>query len=360
MNVGFYALVTKSRKPAKGKRGQPGRFVTLKTGRVIFIPKGKREKWADVREKIKARREPGKLTGLMPEANLRDLTLGEGGGLYGATTAGGEVDTYAYHPGSGKLLAYGPYGELQHVGLIEKYAGQKFHYDDWVKMVKEGDELFIWTERLARDQRDQVNLAMEAARAMQAAGFPDDTPLTLSRHGDPYLEISLGGAKREVGRKKERIKSIAADVAAGKKNFVGVELLQTENLIGADLSDSLFWGTDFKEASLVGTNFSGANLRAANLTRSENTFADFSKANMRKAKLHDADLTYTKLVGADLRGADMTSSWLGGADLSGADLRGADLRKAHGKRDVKGYEGIIWDDTTKGLLKAWKVAGKRG
>lgn len=37
MTVGFANLGVKSRKPVKGKRGGPGRFVTLKSGRVIFI-----------------------------------------------------------------------------------------------------------------------------------------------------------------------------------------------------------------------------------------------------------------------------------------------------------------------------------
>jgi hypothetical protein len=40
----------------RGKRGDVGRFVTLRSGRVIFIPGGKRSKWADVRDKIKVGR----------------------------------------------------------------------------------------------------------------------------------------------------------------------------------------------------------------------------------------------------------------------------------------------------------------
>ena len=44
----------KARRPTKGGRGEPGRFVTLKGGRVIFLPAGKRTKWADVREKVLA------------------------------------------------------------------------------------------------------------------------------------------------------------------------------------------------------------------------------------------------------------------------------------------------------------------
>ena len=46
---------------AKGKRTQRGgRFVTLRSGRVIFIPHGsKRQKWADVRDKILGGEKPG-------------------------------------------------------------------------------------------------------------------------------------------------------------------------------------------------------------------------------------------------------------------------------------------------------------
>lgn len=54
MTAGYYGFGAKARRPTKGKRGEPGRFVTLKSGRVIFIPEGKRVKWADVREKVRA------------------------------------------------------------------------------------------------------------------------------------------------------------------------------------------------------------------------------------------------------------------------------------------------------------------
>ena len=36
------------------KQRQDGRFVTLRSGQVVFIPKGKRSKWADVRERVLA------------------------------------------------------------------------------------------------------------------------------------------------------------------------------------------------------------------------------------------------------------------------------------------------------------------
>lgn len=46
------AQLIKARKPVIGKRGEKGRFVTLKTGRVIFLPEGRQSKWADVKEKV--------------------------------------------------------------------------------------------------------------------------------------------------------------------------------------------------------------------------------------------------------------------------------------------------------------------
>lgn len=49
----FLGMVKKSRmvKAPKGA-GEPGRFVTLKSGRVIFIPEGYKSKWAGVRERV--------------------------------------------------------------------------------------------------------------------------------------------------------------------------------------------------------------------------------------------------------------------------------------------------------------------
>ena len=49
-------MITKSRPPVpvRGKRGDKGRFITLKSGQVIFLPEGRRTRWADVRDKIKA------------------------------------------------------------------------------------------------------------------------------------------------------------------------------------------------------------------------------------------------------------------------------------------------------------------
>ena len=38
---------------AKKAGGAAGRFVTLRSGQVVFIPKGRKSKWADVRDKIK-------------------------------------------------------------------------------------------------------------------------------------------------------------------------------------------------------------------------------------------------------------------------------------------------------------------
>lgn len=52
-----WGAVTKARKPATGKKGEKGRFVTLRSGRVVFIPEGKRTKWADVKDKVEARKE---------------------------------------------------------------------------------------------------------------------------------------------------------------------------------------------------------------------------------------------------------------------------------------------------------------
>lgn len=43
---------------AKVGKGEKGRFVTLRSGQVIFIPAGEKSKWADVRDELKAKGKP--------------------------------------------------------------------------------------------------------------------------------------------------------------------------------------------------------------------------------------------------------------------------------------------------------------
>ena len=69
------------------KTREPGRFVTLRSGRVIFIPKGYKSKWADVRDRIKrsAPRGAAPIDGKWPSKGALE------GGIEGGTIEYGET-----------------------------------------------------------------------------------------------------------------------------------------------------------------------------------------------------------------------------------------------------------------------------
>lgn len=76
MTVGHQGFVVKAKKA--GQR-EPGRFVTLKNGRVIFIPEGKRTKWADVKDKVLASQKAAAIREKKLEAERRpDDTADQG------------------------------------------------------------------------------------------------------------------------------------------------------------------------------------------------------------------------------------------------------------------------------------------
>ncbi|MBJ6761474.1 pentapeptide repeat-containing protein [Myxococcaceae bacterium JPH2] len=121
------------------------------------------------------------------------------------------------------------------------------------------------------------------------------------------------------------------------------------DLSGRRLSEAMLDVMDFREAKLVGTDFSdvnlfdadfrGADMRGANLSRAHCYRAIFTLADLREAKL-SADLMTTRFDGADLRGADLSDANLDYANLSGADLR--DARLPANARDVKHDAKTRW------------------
>jgi hypothetical protein len=104
----------------EGKYGDVGRFVTLRSGRVIFIPAGKRSKWADVRDRIEAGRVAA---GAKAKDVIADATAGYGhtwdGRLYRSETGeGGRTgDYYAVDPENAEM-----YAELAGGAPVESFA----------------------------------------------------------------------------------------------------------------------------------------------------------------------------------------------------------------------------------------------
>lgn len=96
--------------------------------------------------------------------------------------------------------------------------------------------------------------------------------------------------------------------------------LNSSDLTGADLSNSLFVKGDFQRVDFSGANFSGAKFLITNFA-----MANFNKANLKGADLSGSIFYMTKLVDADLRGARLFSANLTEANLQGADLTGCSI-----------------------------------
>ena len=136
--------------------------------------------------------------------------------------------------------------------------------------------------------------------------------------------------------------------------------LNQANLTGAILSDASLiraqlMGTNFKNAVIVGANFSLARLRNSNLinsdlTRSDLSGADLSDCDLTNAKLERAFVSGANLSSANLTQANLYRAILTGANLFDVDLKGADLSEAeigytlfvnNDLSFVKGLESVI-------------------
>jgi len=121
------------------------------------------------------------------------------------------------------------------------------------------------------------------------------------------------------------------------------QLLQTDDLVGADLREADLSYVNLSRADLRGADLKGANLRGALLRSTILIGADLSFANlsgadllgarMQDAFLHNANLSHATLRGTVLRNArllsaDLSGAYLYGTNLSHANLSEADLRDA--------------------------------
>ncbi|MEM8612114.1 MAG: pentapeptide repeat-containing protein [Cyanobacteria bacterium P01_H01_bin.105] len=111
-------------------------------------------------------------------------------------------------------------------------------------------------------------------------------------------------------------------------NFQGLQLM------GTDLSFTIFGPVSFENADLNRANLQGAdlnraNLRSADLRGTNLNSANLDSANLRGAFLDNANLKRADLDSANLQGASLVRANLQGADLNRANLQGASLVRAN-------------------------------
>ena len=122
---------------------------------------------------------------------------------------------------------------------------------------------------------------------------------------------------------------------------------RTQNLVKADLKNTILVKSDLSELDLREADLTGANLTGANLEGAKLNLSDLHGADLTGADLTGANLTGANLEGAILEGADLTrailyeadlrESYLVGADLKGANLYEADLSESYLRRaNLKG------------------------
>ncbi|GCL39621.1 pentapeptide repeat protein [Sphaerospermopsis reniformis] len=105
--------------------------------------------------------------------------------------------------------------------------------------------------------------------------------------------------------------------------------------IGKDLSSSYLHNLDLIGLNLSFSIFCRADCQNANFTNTNLYCANFHDANLRGANFTNADLRYAILIGADLRGADFTN-----ADLRHINFHGVDLTKSN----TEGAKFTTFDD----------------
>ena len=99
------------------------------------------------------------------------------------------------------------------------------------------------------------------------------------------------------------------------------------SLNGANLREAILDTADLIEAEIKGAYFCFASFKNANLTKTNFCGCDLSFTNFTQANLTETDLSYTFLKFAKLQNVDLTKTNINFADVEGADLRGAKLLK---------------------------------
>jgi hypothetical protein len=109
--------------------------------------------------------------------------------------------------------------------------------------------------------------------------------------------------------------------------------LDTPELTGVNLSQSILWGAKLSNAKLHSANLSGAALSGADLSGADLSLATLSGAiimgaNLSSVNSHGANFRGALLTNANLANANLTNAELSLANLSGAQLDGADVSSA--------------------------------
>ncbi len=121
-----------------------------------------------------------------------------------------------------------------------------------------------------------------------------------------------------------RAEELLERYAAGERDFSGIEIIASDELIGANLTginlsrsilaEMILERVDFSDANLRNTNFGQTDLRSANLQR-----ADLSGVNLGHATLDGANLTDAHSIGAYID-IDMIGVIFTRTDLTDAEI----------------------------------------
>jgi uncharacterized protein YjbI with pentapeptide repeats len=111
--------------------------------------------------------------------------------------------------------------------------------------------------------------------------------------------------------------------AAGERDFSGIGIEASDELLGAHLTginlsgsilaEMILDGVDFSDANLRNTHFGQTDLNGVNLQRS-----DLSGATLTFGSLDGADLTDARLIGTNLKYTDMRNVNFTRSNLTGA------------------------------------------
>ncbi|WP_017659109.1 pentapeptide repeat-containing protein [Baaleninema simplex] len=152
---------------------------------------------------------------------------------------------------------------------------------------------------------------------------------------------------------------------SGKKDFDGIYLREVdlfEEAIQLNVSRPiLHWATgiSFRNAKLLGVNFSrsdlsnadfeNANLKGSIFAPCRLQGAIFSNANLSQACLSQSILNGASFIGANLEGANLESCQLENVDFYGTNLKNANLRDTNLNKAVN-LQYAILDNTIFGCL----------
>ena len=221
-------------------------------------------------------------------------------------------------------------------------------------------------ERISRDSERDYSVVMEILTTYVREYSPvmKQDGQKGNQHQPSNLQhpsVDVQAILTVLGRREIKLPPTFFDLSS--TNLAGVNLSQTNGLIGANLSGSNLSGGNLEGADLGSSNLSNSNLSGAHLRRARLMGANISGANLRaadfkgadcyaadfrSATVGDADFTSTNLTGASFgEWTDLTGAKLTGANLGQADLRGAMITQTQ----INSARGDRWTQLPKGLTK---------